>query len=143
MMEMNGIIDRYSHEGEGYDPFLIGPKWQVAFLNYAPAEALEAIDKLDVHYLTDEVFLLTRGRAVLIAARIDGDEVDFETIDMQPGVTYNIRRDVWHKIAMDPGSQVLIVEDSDTHKGDFEFYDLSNAQKEQLRSQVKTLIQKR
>jgi len=43
---------------------------------------------------------------------------------------------------MDPGSQVLIVEDSDTHKGDFEFYDLSSAQKERLRSQVGTLIQK-
>ncbi len=140
---MNEIIDSYCYRGEGYDPFLVGPKWQVAFLSYAPAEALEAIDKLDVHYLTDEVFVLLQGKAVLIAAEIEGTRVDFETVDMEPGTAYNIRRNVWHKIAMEPGSRVLIVEDANTHKGDFEFYDLDDAVKRQLREQVNQLILKR
>ena len=48
MMETMKIIDAYDYGGTGYAPFLIGDKWQVAFLNYAPEEALESIVKLDV-----------------------------------------------------------------------------------------------
>lgn len=134
------IIDCYKHEGQGYNPFLINDKWQIAFLNYAPAESLEAIDKLDIHHHTDEAFVLLRGKSVLIAATIDKDVIEYETIDMQLNVAYNIRKNVWHKIAMSEGSQVLIIENENTHLGDFEFYPLSENQKQQLRDAVNAAI---
>lgn len=130
------IIDAYDYAGAGYAPFLIGDKWQVAFLNYAPEEALESIVKLDVHHYTDEVFVLLDGRAALIGAQISDGRIVYEVVDMQPMQAYNIRREVWHKIAMQPGSRVLIVENSNTHLGDFEFYDLSAAQIATLRETV-------
>ena len=126
------LIERYTHDAEGYTPFLIRPRWQVAILNYAPAEALGAIDKLDVHHLTDEVFVLLDGHSVLIAATVSDNIVSYQTADMQPGVVYNIPCGVWHKIAMHPGSKVLIVENPETHVGDFEFYELSAQQKAEL-----------
>lgn len=135
-METLKLIDAYDYAGTGYAPFLIGDKWQVAFLNYAPEEALESIVKLDVHHLTDEVFVLLDGRAALIGARIRDGRVVCEAVDMQPVRAYNIRRGVWHKIAMQPGSRVLIVENSNTHLGDFEFYDLSAEQIASLRETV-------
>ena len=140
---MKEIIETYSHEGQGYNPFLMGEKWQVAMLNYAPAEALEAIDKLDVHYLTDEVFVLLQGHAVLIGAAIDKGIIEYNVIDMLPNKVYNIPKNVWHKIAMSEGSQVLIVEDARTHLGDFEFYHLNEGQKTQLRNVVNEQIKKR
>lgn len=135
-METLKLIDAYDYAGTGYAPFLIGDKWQVAFLNYAPEEALESIVKLDVHHLTDEVFVLLDGRAALIGAQIRDGRVVCEAVDMQPVQAYNIRRGVWHKIAMQPGSRVLIVENSNTHLGDFEFYDLSAEQIAALRETV-------
>jgi hypothetical protein len=30
------LIEEYRHSKEGYNPYLIGPKWQVAQLNYEP-----------------------------------------------------------------------------------------------------------
>lgn len=135
-METMKIIDAYDYAGAGYAPFLIGDKWQVAFLNYAPEEALESIVKLDVHHYTDEVFVLLDGRAALIGAQISDGRIVYEVVDMQPMQAYNIRREVWHKIAMQPGSRVLIVENSNTHLGDFEFYDLSAAQIATLRETV-------
>lgn len=135
-METMKIIDAYDYAGAGYAPFLIGDKWQVAFLNYAPEEALESIVKLDVHHYTDEVFVLLDGRAALIGAQISDGRIVYEAVDMQPMQAYNIRREVWHKIAMQPGSRVLIVENSNTHLGDFEFYDLSAAQIATLRETV-------
>ena len=133
-------IEVYQHNQEGYNPFLIRDKWQVAFLNYAMEESLEKIDKLDVHFLTDEVFLLTKGSAVLIGATIEKDVVTFETIYMKANIAYNIPQNMWHKIAMQEGSQVLIVENCNTHLGDFEFYDLSPAQKKQLKEAVNQCI---
>lgn len=127
------IIDCYDPQEAGYNPFLVGPVWQTAILNYAPAESLEEIVRLDVHRLTDELFVLLEGRAVLIAAVLDQNGVaEYDLQDMQPGVAYNIRRDTWHKIAMSEGSRVLIVENADTHLGDFEFYDLSISERNEL-----------
>jgi len=133
-------IEAYQHNLEGYNPFLISDKWQVAFLNYALEETLDKIEKLDVHYLTDEVFILTKGSVVLIGATIDKDVIIYETINMQPNIAYNIPKNMWHKIAMNEGSQVLIVENSNTHLGDFEFYDLSPVQKDQLKVAVNQCI---
>ncbi len=88
------LIETYRHEGEGYNPFLIGPKWQVAQLNYMPKLDMDSIVKLDVHHETDETFLLMAGQAVLIAGKIDGGIVDFQLINMKRGVLYNIPKEV-------------------------------------------------
>lgn len=135
------IIDAYEHTGEGYNPFLITGRWQVALMNYTDFETVERIERLDVHHQTDEVFVLLRGHAALIAAEINGDEITYEVVDMEPNKVYNIRCEVWHRMSMQPGSQVLIVEDNDTHLGDFEFYDLSPAQKKQLTEAVRQAIE--
>lgn len=130
------IIDDYKFSGEGYNPFLITGRWQVAYLNYAEAESLEKIEKLDIHHRTDEVFVLLQGQAALIGASITNGNIEYDAANMQQGVVYNIPQNVWHKIAMMPGSQVLIIENNDTHLDDFEFFELSPSQKIQLRECV-------
>ena len=134
------IIDDYKFDGEGYNPFLITNKWQVAYLNYAEAESLEQIDKLDIHHHTDEVFVLLQGQAALIGASITDDNIVYDVVDMHSGIVYNIPKDAWHKIAMKPGSQVLIIENNHTHLGDFEFYELSDSQKAYLRECVNRIV---
>ena len=129
-------IETYSHDSQGYNPCLIAGKWQAAFLNYAREEALESITKLDIHHLTDEAFVLLKGEVTIIAAAILNGKVDFETIRMVPGIIYNIPRETWHKVAMEEGSSLLIVEDSYTHVSDFEFYDLSEEDKKNLADAV-------
>jgi len=134
------LIETYKHDSEGYDPTLIRDGWQAAFLNYADAESLEQIVKLDIHYETDEAFVLLEGNAVLIAANIDNDGIEYDLIDMKPCIMYNIPKETWHKIAMKKGSKVFIVERADTHLGDFEFYDLSDSQRKELQMKVNQLI---
>ena len=81
-------------------PYLIGPKWQVAQLNFQPDLAPEAIKKMDVHHHTDETFLLMAGQAVLIAAEIQQNRIAFEVSNMKPRVLYNIPKGCWHNIAL-------------------------------------------
>jgi len=134
------LIELYQHESEGYNPLLISQGWQVAILNYAKKGSLYEIDKLDIHYETDEVFILLEGKSVLIAADIVNDEIKYDLIDMQPNIIYNIPKNTWHKIAMYEGSKVCIVERDNTHVGDFEFYNLSEEQKLELQNAVNKIL---
>ena len=43
------MIERYYHEAEGYNPFLIREGWQVAQLNYLPGHGLDDMVDVEVH----------------------------------------------------------------------------------------------
>ena len=86
------------------------------------------------------MFVLLEGESVLIAAEIENDQITYDLINMKPGIIYNIPKNTWHKIAMQKGSKVCIVEKDNTHLGDFEFYDLSEEQKADLRNAVNQLL---
>lgn len=130
------LIETYRFDGSGYNPFLIREGWQVAQLNYMPEQDLLNITKMDRHLLTDEVFVLLKGTAILIAATENNNEFQFECIKMKAGITYNISVKLWHNIAMDKGSELIIFEKDKTHLGDFEYQQLSDAQKLDLKNLI-------
>ena len=126
------LIEEHRHSKEGYNPYLIGPKWQVAQLNYQPDLAPNAIKKIDVHHNTDETFLLMAGQAVLIAAEIQQNRILFEVINMKPKVLYNIPKGCWHNVALSTDAEILITEDANTHLGDYEFFYLKEKHQKEL-----------
>ena len=134
------MIETYKIKGDGYHPFLIREGWQVAQLNYQEEQHIDNIKRLDVHLKTDEVFVLTKGHSVLIAAKIEDGVPNFELQLMEQHKVYNIPQDVWHNIAMEKGSEVIIVEKSYTHISDFEFFPLSNEKQTELKEKVKSLF---
>lgn len=133
------MIEKYIYNGEGYDPYLIRSGWQVAKLNYAPGIGMDDIEKIDVHLHTDEVFILIAGRAVLIAAEKEEDKIIYEMVNMEKGIVYNIPKGVWHNIAMEKDAEIIIVEKSDTHLNDFEYFWLKDNQKEELYKLLKEI----
>ncbi|MEM9822271.1 MAG: hypothetical protein AAF985_14405 [Bacteroidota bacterium] len=141
MQIQNQAIESFNISSEGYYPFLIRNGWQLAQLNYTPAQAIDQITRLDIHHQTDEVFVALTGKAVLIAASIIAGVPHFELEYLQHNKIYNIPKKVWHNIAMEPGSKVLIAEKSNTHVSDFEFFDLSSEKQQELKEKVTQLIQ--
>ncbi|EAR02395.1 hypothetical protein [Maribacter sp. HTCC2170] len=131
------LIEQYQITDNGYHPFLIRDGWQVAQLNYMPEQEIGNIDKLDIHHLTDEVFILLKGKAVLISAEINRIDVQFEVEVMRPNIIYNIPVNTWHNIAMSTDCEIIIVEKSNTHEGDFEFFPLSDEKKEEMEALVR------
>lgn len=119
-------IEKYSNKDQGYHPVLIREGWQVAQLNYMTEQDIMNIKKVDVHRQTDEAFWLQKGKVALITAELEGDKPIFYAELMLPEIVYNIPKGVWHNIAMTPGSEVIIVEKSETHLSDFEFFDLDD-----------------
>ena len=136
------LIEEYRHSKDGYMPYLIGPKWQVAQLNFQPDLAPDAIKKVDVHHQTDETFLLMAGQAVLIAAEIQQNRIVFEVTNMKPKVLYNIPRGCWHNIALSPYAEVSITEDANTHLGDYEFHYLNEKEQKELYDLIESVWKK-
>lgn len=142
-MSINGkesLIKSYEVIEDGFHPFLIKEEWQVAQLNYIEDQNIENINKLDVHYETDEVFRLLVGKAVLIAATFKDGIPIFELELMKQNITYNIPKNMWHNIAMDVGSKVLLVEKSNTHLSDYGHYNLDEEQRLELKYKVEQLF---
>ena len=130
------MIESFKIKENGYHPFLIRDGWQVAQLNYMEEQDIDNIDKIDIHFETDEAFVLLRGNAVLITAILEDKKPTFIVKLMEYHTTYNIPKNVWHNIAMKTGSEVLIIEKSNTHLGDFEFFNLNEEQITNLKEKV-------
>lgn len=137
------MIEKYLLKDKGYHPFFISDGWQVAQLNYSDDQHIDNIKRVDVHLETDEIFVLMDGEAVLISASINNDTPTFSTELMKKGTIYNIPKNLWHNIAMKEGSEVLIVEKSNTHLNDYEFYYLNNEQISELKSIVNQSFNKK
>ena len=127
------LIEIYSTAEEGYHPFLIREGWQVAQLNYSKNQHIKNICKIEVHRNTDEVFVSLKGQPILITANLINEEPSFKVNVMKPYVIYNIPQNVWHNIAMEKGSEVLIIEKSNTHVNDVEYLHLTEKQIAELR----------
>jgi mannose-6-phosphate isomerase-like protein (cupin superfamily) len=135
-------IEKYEIKESGYHPFLIRDGWQVAQLNYDISQNVENIKKLDIHNHTDEVFILLKGTAVLITAILNNNQPQFGLEIMKPGITYNIPQKTWHNIAMEKGCGVIVVEKSNTHENDFEFFYLTEEKQLELRARIEKLTKK-
>ncbi len=136
---MMNSIEKYEIKESGYHPFLIRDGWQVAQLNYDINQKVENIKRLDVHNHTDEAFILLQGTAVLITAILIDNQPQFGFEVMNPGITYNIPQKTWHNIAMEIGCGVIVVEKSNTHLKDSEFFQLTEEKQLELRAQIEKL----
>jgi len=134
-----GTLELYIIKDEGYHAFLIRKGWQVAKLNSSKSLKVENIKQLDMHNYTDEVFLLTKGKTVLITAKFNNNKTKFKLDFMKPGVIYNVPVKTWHNIAMNDDCEVVIVENDNTHISDFEFIDLSDEMRIELILRVNKL----
>ena len=97
--------------GEGYRPLVLTENWQLAQLNYIPEQAPDKLTMLDQHDFTDETFTLLQGRSILITV----EEGEYVLTPLRQYVTCNVPAMVWHNIAMEEGSIILITEGRDAH----------------------------
>lgn len=102
--------------------------WRVAQLAQCEGMTPGSLARMERHMDTDEVFVLQRGRAVLIVGQ-DGDAPGgLVVVPMKPDVVYNVRRAVWHQVALWPDALTLIVENEDTGAENSQYAALSAAQ---------------
>ena len=78
--------------------------WKIGFLRYS--DRFSKFDRLERHLLTDEVFVLLDGEAVLYT--------DKEEIKMEKNYIYNLPKAEWHHIVVSKDAYVMVVENANT-----------------------------
>lgn len=109
----NDGIEIFDYEGEGFSRVMSYDAWRVAMINWSERFEEKNLDKLERHLLTDEVFVLLEGDAILAS--------DTTRYQMEKYKIYNVRKGAWHAIALSKEAKVLIVENTETGKENSEY----------------------
>ncbi len=105
------MIETFEFKGKDFKAVLESGEWKIGLLR--SSERFSSFKAMERHLLTDEVFVLLKGRATLYAK----DEND-ETLKlkMKKQSVYNIPKGVWHHIKVRHNATVLVVENRNTSK---------------------------
>ena len=107
-------VEITSHDGPGYKPLIrSGGDWMVAIMN-GQADSWKVPESIEKHPATDELFVLTAGRAMLITAGSGEKPGKIEQVQMQPNVLYNVKAGVWHVSPQSPDATFIIIEATGT-----------------------------
>lgn len=129
----DSILEIRDYDGEGYQPLIDFADWRVAILRYLDDIHPDRNASMERHTRTDEVFVLTKGRGLLLMGG-NGPKIDgISPQVMETGRIYNVKRNAWHTVLLSRDAAVLIVENRDTGRENSEYADLSEAQREALK----------
>lgn len=111
------MIEKFRYDGEDLKVVKMYEGWQVSILRNS--ERFSASDHIwERHLLTDVVFVLLSGAAVLYAKNEDGVS---EKVEMKPCTVYNIPKKIWHHVIVaDEKTTVLVIENSNTSQANTE-----------------------
>ena len=112
-------------KGQGFAALLSSNGWRVGILRFSEGEEGGRIARMERHLETDEVFVLTKGRAILL---LGGSAPEVEVANphlMDPGKIYNVRRLAWHAAILSRDASILIVESDNTGSHNSEYAMLS------------------
>ena len=114
MLPDQSLIEVLEYHAAGYRPLVAFGAWRVAVLNYIDELLPENLKEMQRHDLTDEVFVLLKGRCILFLGEGQESVERIHAVDLQPGKVYNVRQGCWHTHTLSLGSEVLIVENDNT-----------------------------
>jgi len=111
---MKDLVEIVEYNNEGNAPVIDFESWRVARTNYSKQTDKENVITLGRHYLTDEVFILLEGKAVLIVASGQDEAEHIHCINMEKIKLYNVKRNVLHALVTAEDAKLCIVENRDT-----------------------------
>ncbi|HTX93111.1 MAG TPA: hypothetical protein VMC09_17995 [Anaerolineales bacterium] len=131
------LVEIREYIGPGYQPVIDFGDWRVAILNYLDEVHPENIRSMERHNETDEVFVLERGRAVLFIGEGESQIEKIHPQVMVPGKMYNIKRGVWHTVALTRDASILLVENRNTARENSNYVDLTAADRKFIQETVR------
>lgn len=104
-------------------------KWLVSIKNWKPDNDVSGIAHLEIHHESDEQFIVSAGRAILITADYgDGGITDLTLTEMEQGKVYNVPKEMWFYTITQKNTKMMYVQDAGTSMDNSSFADLSKEQ---------------
>jgi hypothetical protein len=116
------LLEIRGYDGIGYQPLVDYADWRVAILNYLDNVRPDLNKIMERHLETDEVFVLTRGKGVLLLGGNGPQPTMVQPEVMDIGKLYNVKRNGWHTILLTRDASVLLVENNNTGDANSEHF---------------------
>lgn len=126
--------------GEGFKPLVSFESWRVAVLRYMDKLHPDKLVEMERHTATDEVFILTRGKAMLVLGGNQPGVGKILPVAMNTGEIYNVKQNTWHTIILSQEAHIIIVENADTARENSEFVSLSTEVVRSVRSLARDFL---
>jgi len=126
------LLEIRDYNQAGYRPVVDFGQWRVALLNFSIDLLPENITAMQRHNMTDEVFVLLRGRCLLFIGEGRQSLTTIHAANMIPYTVYNVKQAVWHSHTLSEDAKVLVVENRDTTYDNSPFEALSPEQRRQI-----------
>ena len=114
-MNNSVVISKFS--GNDFQVMAQFEGWKIGLLRIS--ERFSSYKQEERHLLTDEVFVLLEGEAVLY--------VENQQFSMEIGTLYNVKKGAWHHIVVSENATVMVVENSNTGAENTEIRRLDHA----------------
>ncbi len=133
------LLEVRTYEGAGYRPLVNYGSWRVAILRPPDQSSSDPTLSMERHLQTDEVFVLTKGKATLVIGGNEREITRLEFQQMEIGAVYNVKRCAWHTVVLSGEASMIIVENRDTNDSNSEQIMLSARQREAVQAQAARL----
>ena len=119
------VVEGESFE-QTYKPVLDFHGWKVAMLRHFDIVDPRHFYRVERHWNTNEVFILTAGEADLILFEGDDAPTDqYYVTPMKLNVAYDVQQSVWHHAVMSEDAHIVIFERSETSVETTDYFELS------------------
>lgn len=132
--------DVYENNGEGILCVYKNEKWLVSIKNWKPDNDIEGIAHLEIHHSTDEQFILSSGKAILITADRENDKFNLELTLMEQGKVYNVPAECWFYSITQKDTKMMYVQDSNCSMENSDFCDLSHEEVTYIQTAARKLF---
>ena len=88
-------VETFDYSGEGIQNVYQNDEWLIAIKNWREANDITKISRLEIHFKTDEQFVLLAGSGALIYAQQLDETSEIHAVKLEPGKVFNVPQGLW------------------------------------------------
>lgn len=104
------MISELKTEKTGFQAVYSSERFKCAFIKRNENFSFGKVSKLKKHTETDEIFVLLKGKAVMLT--LEGEK--FTETPLITSSAFNVSKNTWHYLALSEDTEVFVVENADT-----------------------------
>lgn len=133
------LVETGSCFEQRFEPVIETGDWRIAVLRQCANVMPGDVQRVERHNETDEVFILTVGKADLIILEEIADKQKPHVIPMQQNVAYNVKRSVWHHVNLSEDGHIFLFEKANTSTGNSEYMLIAPEIQKEIRAKISDL----
>lgn len=118
------LVEIGEYFGVGFQPVLNFEGWRVAMKRYGEGTQPAKFHSVDRHNETNEVFVLTEGKAEMLLMEGNETPTAYHLFPMQLNVAYSVQQAAWHHVFMSEDAHIIVFERADTSRENSDHFEL-------------------